>query len=194
MEPRSRAHDRRRSRRHQPHVDDQGPQVIGDRFRPLQSLAIYSAGGQELGGGLGQRGGLGARTERDSVVSRSHAAGQWGSAKPHVLELDQPPAIRKSPLEGLADAPCWPTLGQDQVDQLTFGRHLDGQRRTERDPGPGPGTLGPGDRKTGAIDRRFPRLSHLALGERRGLRVAGHDESPALAGLSKGGWLAVHVW
>jgi hypothetical protein len=32
------------------------------------------------------------------------------------------------------------------------------------------------------------------LGERRGLRVTGRDESPALAGLSKAGWLAVHVW
>ncbi len=122
----------------------------------------------------------GRRLERHPVVRGGDPAGQRRSTQPDVLGPDEPPARRQHGLQRLAQPPGRPALGEDDIDELTLGRHPDRQRGAERDPWPRRRALGPGQGQPGGVDGGQPGIAQLALGEGRGIGRAGHDQTPAL--------------
>ena len=117
----------------------------------------------------------------DPVVRRDDLAGEGRRPEPHVVQVDEPPALRQPGLQALPHAPRRLELGQDDVGELGLGDQPSRQRRPERDPRARPSGRDE-RRQSGRLEHRLPCIGQLAPTEVRCAGRSGEHETPSLAG------------
>lgn len=162
------------------HVDQQGPEVVGDGGVALLAHPWQLSRGEQRLRGLDQPVAMDAIVELDPIVRGDDTAGQRRPANPDVEQVNQPPAGRDVVDQSLADPPDGDTLAEEHLRELPFRGETKLERRRERDASARPAGRSMDGQAT-ALEGFLPGVTQLATGDPGCIGGPREHELPPLA-------------